>query len=55
LTGWLPARGNVLFTLIVAGLLVAAQTAGALPLARPPTASAAASTGTLAHQGRLMV
>jgi microcystin-dependent protein len=34
-------------------LLVAAQTAGALPLARTQTAPTAASTGTIAYQGRL--
>jgi hypothetical protein len=36
LTSWLPTRGNVLFTLVMIALLVAAQTAGALPLGRPP-------------------
>ncbi|MBK9093163.1 MAG: hypothetical protein IPM84_10330 [Anaerolineae bacterium] len=44
----LPTPGNVIFT-----LLVAAQTAGALRLARTKTAPAAASTGTIAYQGRL--
>ena len=53
LTGWLPTRGNVLFTLVMIALLVAAQTAGALPLARTQPAPAAASTGTIAYQGRL--
>jgi len=51
--GWLPTRGNVLFTLVMIALLVAAQTAGALPLSRTQTAPAAASTGTIAYQGRL--
>ncbi len=51
--GWLPSRGNVLFTLVMIALLVAAQTAGALPLARSQTAPAASSTGTIAYQGRL--
>ena len=49
----LPTPGNVLFTLVMIALLVAAQTAGALPLARSQTAPAAASTGTIAYQGRL--
>jgi hypothetical protein len=31
LTGWLPTRGNVIFTLVIAALLVLAQSAGALP------------------------
>jgi hypothetical protein len=53
LTGWLPTPGNVIFTLVMIALLVAAQTAGALPLARSQTAPAAASTGTIAYQGRL--
>ena len=35
LTAWLPTPGNVLFTLVMIALLVAAQTAGALPLGRP--------------------
>jgi len=34
-------------------LLVAAQAVGALPLGRPPAAPEAASTGTIAYQGRL--
>jgi hypothetical protein len=54
LTGWLPTRGNVLFTLVMIALLVAAQTAGALPSGRPQEiAPTAASTGTIAYQGRL--
>ncbi len=53
LTGWLPSRGNVIFTLIIAGLLVLAQSAGALPLGRTQTVPDAASTGTIAYQGRL--
>ena len=53
-TGWLPTRGNVLFTLLVAALLLVAQTVGALPLGRPQgIAPTAASTGTIAYQGRL--
>ena len=53
LTGWLPTRGNVIFTLVIAALLVLAQSAGALPVGRPQAAPAAASTGTIAYQGRL--
>jgi microcystin-dependent protein len=53
LTGWLPTRGNVIFTLAMIVLLIAAQSAGALPLGRAPTAPAAVSTGTIAYQGRL--
>jgi hypothetical protein len=62
LTGWLPTRGNVIFTLAMIALLVLAQSASALPLGRPqepilsvPKGSAptAASTGALAYQGRL--
>jgi hypothetical protein len=43
----------VIFTLVIAALLVLAQSAGALPLGRPQAAPAAASTGTIAYQGRL--
>jgi hypothetical protein len=32
LTGWLPSRGNVIFTLLMIALLVLAQSAGALPM-----------------------
>ena len=53
LTGWLPTRGNVIFTLAMIALLVLAQSAGALPLARTQPAPAAASTSTIAYQGRL--
>ena len=53
LTGWLPTRGNVIFTLAIIGLLVVAQTVGALPLGRPQAAPLATSTGTIAYQGRL--
>jgi hypothetical protein len=60
--GWLPSRGNVIFTLAMIALLAIAQSAGALPLGRPlePALSAAkgsahttASTSTIAYQGRL--
>lgn len=54
LSRWLPTRGNVLFTLLLVGLLVLAQTVGALPSARQQgTAPDAPSTGTIAYQGRL--
>ena len=47
--GWLPSRGNVLFTLVMIGVLLWAQSAGAVPF----QAESAASTGTIAYQGRL--
>ena len=50
---WLPSRGNVVFTLAVAGLLILAQSVGALPLGRPVAAPSGSSTGTIAYQGRL--
>ncbi len=50
---WLPTRGNVIFTLVIAALLVLAQSVGALPLGQPLVAPEAASTGTIAYQGRL--
>jgi hypothetical protein len=53
LTRLLPTPGNVIFTLVMIALLVAAQTAGALPLPVALRAPAAASTGTIAYQGRL--
>ena len=46
---WLPSRGNVLFTLVMIGVLLWAQSAGAVPF----RAESAASTGTIAYQGRL--
>jgi hypothetical protein len=51
-TRWLPSPGNVLFTLLMIGLLLWAQSAGAIPLPRMP-ASAASSSNTIAYQGRL--
>lgn len=51
--GWLPSRGNVVFTLVIAGLLILGQSVGALPLGVPSSAPAAASIGTIAYQGRL--
>ncbi len=50
---WLPSRGNVLFTIVMIGLLIAAQSAGALPLGRPQATPLAAATSTIAYQGRL--
>jgi hypothetical protein len=49
----LPTPGNVIFTLVMIALLVAAQSVGALPLGRTQAAPAATSTGTIAYQGRL--
>jgi len=46
---WLPSRGNVLFTLVMIAVLLWAQSAGAVPF----RAESAASTGTIAYQGRL--
>ena len=46
---WLPSRGNVLFTLVMIAVLLWAQSAGAVPF----LAESAASTGTIAYQGRL--
>jgi hypothetical protein len=48
---WLPSRGNIVFTLVVAFSLFWAQSANALPWARP--AVVAASTGIWPYQGRL--
>jgi len=53
LTTWLPSRGNVIFTLAMIGLLVLAQSVGALPSGRSQSAPVATSTGTIAYQGRL--
>jgi len=46
---WLPSRGNVLFTFVVITLLLWTQSAGAVPF----RVEDAASTGTIAYQGRL--
>jgi len=48
-----PHPGTFIMTLLVIGGLLWAQSVGALPLGRPQTAPAAASTGTIAYQGRL--
>lgn len=49
---WLPNRGNVLFTIFMIGLLLWAQSAGAIgPFAISGTT--AVSTNTIAYQGRL--
>jgi len=50
---WLPTPGNIVFTVLIVAMFFMAQSAGALPLGRPQTAPAAASTGTIAYQGRL--
>ncbi len=46
---WFPSRGNVIFTLAMIAILLWAQTAGAVPF----LSERAASTGTIAYQGRL--
>lgn len=46
---WLPGRGNVLFTLVMIGILLWTQSVGAVPF----RAESAVSTGTIAYQGRL--
>ena len=48
-----PHPGTLILTIIVVLGLLWAQSAGALPLGRPQTAPTAASTGTIAYQGRL--
>jgi len=51
---WLPSRGSVLFTLLVAGgLLLYAQRVGALPGSIPAQSQSATSISTLPYQGRL--
>ena len=45
----LPTPGNVIFTFVMIGVLLWAQSAGAMPF----RAESAASTGTIAYQGRL--
>lgn len=50
---WLPTPGNAIFTLVMIGLLVAAQSVGALPLPAALRAPNGISTGTIAYQGRL--
>lgn len=46
---WLPSRGNVLFTILLLGLVLGAGRAGALPLNAP----GADPPSTFAYQGRL--
>jgi hypothetical protein len=48
---WLPSRGNVIFTVMVAAALVWAARVGAMPLNAP--LAQGASTSTVAYQGRL--
>jgi hypothetical protein len=49
--GWIPSRGNTLFTLVMAGALVWTQQARALPSSAPTIITT--STSTIAYQGRL--
>ena len=49
LAGWLPTRGNALFTLLVAGLLIMTQSVWSRPLQSP----SATSSSTMPFQGRL--
>jgi hypothetical protein len=49
---FLPSPGSAIFTLVVVGLLLWAQSAGAIPLPGTP-ASISSSTNTIAYQGRL--
>jgi len=49
---WLPTPGNVLFTLLVVGLLLWTQTDGAFPNGQS-RGTASTSTGAIAYQGRL--
>lgn len=50
--GWLPSRGNVLFTLLMLALLFLAGRAGALPGLAPASPNTA-SASLIAYQGRL--
>ena len=50
---WLPSRGNVLFTFVMIAVLLWAQSAGAVSFLAPRNSQLAASTGTIAYQGRL--
>ena len=49
---WLPSRGNVLFTTFMIGLLIWAQSTGAIGLFAS-NGTNASSIGTIAYQGRL--
>ena len=51
LRSWLPTRGNIIFTLLVASLLFGVQAVGALPY-RAPAASVTSTAG-IPYQGRL--
>jgi hypothetical protein len=53
LRDWLPSRGNLLFTLLVAFCLIGATTSGVLAAPQSRAAQAGTSTGTIAYQGRL--
>ena len=50
---WLPSPGSILFTLLVVGLLVWAQTAGALPGLASPQSELQNSQSSIPYQGRL--
>ena len=50
---WLPSPGSILFTLLVVGLLVWAQTAGALPGLANSQSEIQNSQSTIPYQGRL--
>ena len=50
---WLPSPGSILFTLLVVGLLVWAQTAGALPGLASSQKELQSSQTTIPYQGRL--
>ncbi|MGB1249931.1 MAG: hypothetical protein ACPG8W_04810 [Candidatus Promineifilaceae bacterium] len=52
LSKWLPSRGNVLFTLLVLGLLFWAQSVGAIANLVPATLNPS-STNTISYQGYL--
>ncbi len=53
LSKWLPTPGSILFTLLIAALLLYTQRADALPGETVPDAPSATSTTTFPYQGRL--
>ena len=53
LRSWLPSKGSILFTLLVVGLLVWAQSAGALPGLANSQSEIQNSQSTIPYQGRL--
>ncbi len=50
---WLPTSGNILFTLLIAALILYTQRADALPGGSVPQASSSTNTTTIPYQGRL--